>query len=624
MYHYITENNQLNAVLPRIMEHKAWGYDLETNGLCFIKNEPLLLQLGRPDVQYLIDVRTVNIEPLRPLLESEDYFLVGHNLSFDYKMLAWNRGIKAERLRDVMMAEKIRLNGLKQWGFSLNDLLREYEGVEKDKELQKSFVEHEGAFSHDQLRYAADDVKLLLPLQKKLVEKLKADGLHNTYILECEAIPCFGDMEMHGVRLNAKKWMFLAKSNIETAQDLKLDLLKFGIVRDGREFGALLEETDFNANSPVQLQQAFAAKGYDLKDKSTMEKIKKSTFWKIVKQYRSCMTKASLFGQNFVDAIYPETGRIHCVIDQLGAETGRITSGKKNYDRKKQVNLLNIPKSRNYRSCFLPQDENYLIETDDYSGAELRILAHLSQDPELLRIFREGLDVHCVVASFLYGKEVGPEDPLRAAAKGLNFGIIYGGTPYSLERSLDEQGFTVTREEAFRLYDSYCNKYQRAVGLLRNAGKIATDRGEWYDAGGPKIKAGVLSNINGRNRYFKHPYAKQKNKKGGLLYPRGEEDYGFKKAKESLARSAGNNLVQSANAEITKLAMINIRKHIIRNRIRSNLMLQVYDEIVTDTHKEDSAEFVIKKRQLMVEAAERWITSVPFKVEGRVAEYWAK
>lgn len=189
--------------------------------------------------------------------------------------------------------------------------------------------------------------------------------------------------------------------------------------------------------------------------------------------------------------------------------------------------------------------------------------------------------------------------------------IAYGMAAFSLYERLNNDGFPITLADAEELYNTYCSEFEVGVGYLRSAGRHA-------------LKKGYLINLNGRVRNWVKPNPEQLNKKGERVFPKGVRDYKYRGIVSGFEREGGNFLIQSVNADITKYAMTLIRRHIIKNNIRSNIMMQVYDEIVTDTHKDDSPDFVIKKRELMREAAERWITTVPFEVDGHVEKTWTK
>lgn len=184
--------------------------------------------------------------------------------------------------------------------------------------------------------------------------------------------------------------------------------------------------------------------------------------------------------------------------------------------------------------------------------------------------------------------------------------IAYGMGPNKLFVDLNAAGFPISFEDARKLYDAYCDEFNLAVGFLRNTGKAASQNG-------------FVVNLNKRRRNWLLPDANNRD-----VFPLGWKDPKYRGVLSKIQREGGNAVIQSVNADITKYAMTLIRRYIKKNKIRSNLMLQVYDEIVTCTHKDDSPDFVEVKRKLMLDAAYRWITSVPIEVEGEVLPYWTK
>ena len=175
-----------------------------------------------------------------------------------------------------------------------------------------------------------------------------------------------------------------------------------------------------------------------------------------------------------------------------------------------------------------------------------------------------------------------------------------------LYNELNAAGFPITFEEAKTLYDKYCREFEVAVRFLRQNGENAKTNK-------------FLANINGRRRNWLIPDCRDLSK-----FPRGYRDPKYQGIISGIGREGGNFLIQSVNADITKYAMICMRDYIKKNNIRSSLMLQVYDEIVTCTHKDDSAAWSEKKREIMIEAAAKFISSVPIEVDGHVLPYWTK
>lgn len=441
---FITQQSDLESVIPILMSRNRWGFDTETTGLDPFKNKVILAQIGDDEDQFVIDTRMVNIEPLRPFFESEDIYKVGHNLKFDARMLKGNYKIDIERPWCTFLSEKVLANGLKFKGFGLDDVLDEYLGVQVDKALQKSFIGHEGPFSQAQIDYALTDIKHLLRLSSAMNAKARSQDLMKTIALECGALPCFVDMEMHGLLLDQKKWTGIADAKLVKAKEIAKELDEFA-----KPFCQidLFGDVDVNYASPVQVVEILNRMGIkalqrnpktgEMKlipivksDDATLKKVKGSRVVDLIKQYRSLMTRYGTFGQSFIEAIHPLTGRIHTDFDQIGTETGRIAKGKS------PINMLNIPREKDMRNCFIAP-EDYVIETDDYSGCELRIWAHISQDPELCGALQRGEDLHCYVATKLYKKPVTKTEnkELRTPAKSLNFGRPEGfaaSSEYSL------------------------------------------------------------------------------------------------------------------------------------------------------------------------------------------------
>ncbi len=175
--------------------------------------------------------------------------------------------------------------------------------------------------------------------------------------------------------------------------------------------------------------------------------------------------------------------------------------------------------------------------------------------------------------------------------------------PGKLCEDLNGEGFIITFEEAKKLYYKYCDIFKVAVGFLRSSGELAA-------------KQGWLDNINGRRRYWKKPNSED--------YTYGIRDQEYKSRIGSIQREGGNFLIQSVNADITKLAMTEIRKYAKENNIKFAFINAVYDEIVTRTHKDDSEKFHEAKLKIMQEVAERMVTSVPMLVDGHAGLYWNK
>jgi len=184
--------------------------------------------------------------------------------------------------------------------------------------------------------------------------------------------------------------------------------------------------------------------------------------------------------------------------------------------------------------------------------------------------------------------------------------MAYGLGPHSLYDQLNGMGYKIEYDRAKMLYRKYEEEFSKGIRFLRDSGRLA-------------FQQGYLVNIAGRRRYWVKP-----NPEDAVKYPLGLDDDAYNGRIAGIEREGGNFLIQSVNAEMTKRSMVLIRDYIKKNKVRSRFMNQVYDEIVTRTHKDDSPDFVVAKRGLMIEAAQQYLKTVPMEVEGHVGDSWTK
>jgi DNA polymerase-1 len=620
----LRSSQEVHELLPVLMEKPAWAVDSETTGLDPLRDKVLMFQIGNFENQYIIDTRTASLEPLRPFLESTSHKKIAHNMSFDWKMVKSNYNIEIETTRDTFLAEHLLYNGRRFSGFGLDDVLLQYLDVTISKETRKVFGKGmiRGEYTPAMIQYAADDVKYLLPLAQKQCLDLAAHNLQHVWILECDVLPCFCEMELEGHYLDVPKWRALMDERQQKLEELErfLDVMAEPFVAKNI-FGEL--EINYGSSEQVLalLQRMGVTKTEQNKktrqweqvpitdtSKNTLVKIQNNEFVRTLKDVRSGRVHLSTFGQAFIDARHRETRKLHPLYRQMGAETGRPTK-----DPKGLFNPLNIPRNKAMRECFHGAPDE-LIETDDFSGCELRIWAELSQDPQLCEAFLKGVDVHSYAATRCFGREVSKKvNPhLRNAAKAVNFGIIYGMGVFTLvdrinaEGYRDPEGRQMTIETGQELYDKYVDEFSVGMDFLHAISEQA-------------IRDGYVANIFGRRRYFHMPDASNLEK-----FPEGSWDREYRSAISRIKKQAGNFVIQAMNAEMTKLSMVLIRQYARKHRVRTKFMNQVYDEVVTRTHKDDSPSFAPVKKQLMLEAAAKWLKTVPMEVEQHVGPTWTK
>jgi DNA polymerase I-like protein with 3'-5' exonuclease and polymerase domains len=612
---FIRETSELEKVMPSLFRTEVAGFDTETSGLDPHYDKVVMVQIGTPNAQLVIDARSCSMEPLRPWLESREHKKILHNALFDYKFMRGSFGISIEHTRDSFLGEQLLTNGLQFRGFGLKDVAKKYLDVDLSKDVRGTFGSKAcltGDFSQDQIDYGARDVSYLIPIIQAQSNRIGDMGLAETFVLECEFTQALGDLEFDGLYLDQDSWKNIINANTKRALEVEKELdglaklvlpcNMFGevCINWGSPDQVLKVLKKFNVTVPVwnRGQRRFIETLVHSTDDKTLKKVKDFPIVKLLKEHRSLMMRISTFGQSYIDAIHPATGRLHPSYAQLGTATGRLAKG-----RDSAVNFLNIPRQKEMRNAFRGE-ANEFVETDDYSGCELRIWAAISGDPNLCEAFERGEDIHCSVGSKLFGKTVTKNDPLRTPAKTLNFGIVYGMGVSAVYDQINGVGYPITQNQTQQLYEKYVQEYKVGINFLRDVGKQA-------------IKTGFVSNINGRRRNWIIPDHTDREK-----FPGGKRDMKYTGIISKIEREAGNFPIQSVNADMCKRAMINMRP--LMKEHRSKFILQVYDEICTRTHEDSSEAFHPIKQKIMVDSAEQYLKTVPMVVDGHRLRTWTK
>lgn len=347
---------------------------------------------------------------------------------------------------------------------------------------------------------------------------------------------------------------------------------------------------EFNIASPKQLGEVLFEKmalpksrktktGYST-DAETLQKLmNKHPIIEDILEYRQVTKLKSTYADGLSKAA-DETGRVHSMLNQTGTATGRLSSS--------EPNLQNIPVrtelGRQFRRFFIPKNENYVLIDADYSQIELRLLAHISGDKNMIDAFLSGEDIHTMTAAKVFG--VAPEQvtsDLRKKAKAVNFGILYGIGEYSLSEDLG-----ISRAQAKEYIDSYFAEFSDIRAYLD---KVRDDA----------KRDGYVTTFFGRRRYIPELSSSNKN-----LQHFGE-------------RVAMNSPIQGTAADIIKIAMIRVEKELKAKGLDARLILQVHDELILESHR-DCAE---EARRVLIDAMEgAAMLSVPLSVEAAIGKDW--
>jgi DNA polymerase-1 len=389
-------------------------------------------------------------------------------------------------------------------------------------------------------------------------------------------------MELAGVMVDTGRWRKILEG-VAVQRDqaaAELSALLAPAIQQTTMFGI----SAINLNSGQQLMEAFGRLGVQLEDTSeaTLTKVA-SAHPAVAKllEYRTHEKTISAFGEHILELINTATGRIHPDFNQMGADTGRFSCTK--------PNVQQIPATSDFRSCFVAA-EGYKLVTCDYSQAELRILAELSQDEAFVNAFVSGGDLHAITAAQMFGV---PLDEVtkaqRSAAKSINFGLAYGRGPGSLALQLG-----VSPEEARSLIEAYFKAYRGVQKWLETAARDG-------------VRKGYSVTLLGRKRYYDVPKSD-------------DPDYRMKIG--SIERQAKNSPIQGGNADMTKIALVYIRDALRDYDART--VNTVHDEIVVEVRADQAEEVKHIVEAQMVRAGQQILRNVPVVADAGIGDYWKK
>lgn len=590
--YYLVENEMQRASLrAELSVQEEFCFDTETTGLdthlaelvcisfAFKKNEAYCVTIPKDRVE----AKKV-VEEFRLVFEDEKIQKIGQNIKYDILMLM-QYGIDVKGpLYDTMIGHYLVQPELKH---NLDYLCETYLGYQKVE--TETLIGKKGRSQLtmrqvpvEKLRdYACEDADLTLQLKQALDPDLDKFGVRKVFEeIEMPLIPVLADMEMSGVTLNTNELN-------EYAEVLRKQLIELE-----KEIKELAGE-DFNLSSPKQLGPILFeklkidsnAKKTKTKQYSTSEEVliklvdKHPIIGKIL-DFRGLKKLLSTYVEALPQLVNPKTGKVHTSYNQAIAATGRLSSTN--------PNLQNIPirdeNGREIRKAFTASDENHLFLSADYSQIELRIMAALSKDEQMIRAFRVEQDIHAITASRIYKvalKEVTSD--MRRKAKTANFGIIYGISAFGLSERLN-----ISRTEAKNLIDGYFENFKKVKGYMDESIKVAREKG-------------YVETIKGRRRYLNDI-----NSANAVV--RGVAE-----------RNAINAPIQGSAADIIKLAMINIWKELLRNNLDAKMILQVHDELNFNVPKDELEQVKDIVKEQMENAVD---IGLPLTVEMNAAPNW--
>ena len=535
--------------------------DAELVGLSFAVKEGeafyIPISANRKEAQ-----KTVNI--FKSIYEDPKIIKVGQNLKYDLEVLR-NYDIHLEgKLWDTMIAHYLIQPELRHNMDYMAEIYLNYQTVHIEELIgpkgknQKSMRD---LAPTDVYEYAAEDADITLKLKNKLEPELKKyDAEKLFYEIEMPLMPVLAEMEMTGVKIDTDALAETSKQLTNRMMEIESHIYE-------------LAGGEFNISSPKQVGEILFEKlkivekakktktGQYVTSEEVLQQLKnKHEIVEEILEYRGLKKLIGTYIDALPKLINPRTGHIHTSFNQTVTATGRLSSS--------DPNLQNIPvrgeDGKEIRKAFIPED-GCLFFSADYSQIELRVMAHLSSDENVIEAFREGYDIHAATAAKIYKEKI--EDVTRderSKAKRANFGIIYGITVFGLAERLD-----ISREEAKQLIDGYFSTFPKVHEYMEKSKEIARQQG-------------YVTTLFGRRRYLPDI-----NSHNGTVR-------GFAE------RNAINAPIQGTAADIIKVAMIRIFQRFKNEGIRSKMILQVHDELnfsVYPDEKEKVEQIVMEEMQ---------------------------
>jgi len=570
----------LEQALGAISSQPVIGVDTETTSLSPFEGEVRLLQIATPEQSFVIDLLqlpALRNNGLRELLSSAQPVKVFHNAKFDLKMLLYHFDLEVRGLFDTLLASQLIGAGRNEGGHGLAAVSDRHLGELVDKSMQVS--DWSGRLTEQQYEYAAKDAALMLPLYEKLSAGLREMKLEEVAKLEFESVLPIAAMELAGMALDADCWRGLVV-NLERAHEVLSGELKRELAAGVPQLTLFGEPPNINLDSPTQVTEALGNMGIKIEGTRSWQLQPLSKEHPAIEkllEYRSVQKLLSSYGLALLDHINPVTGRIHADFRQMGATGGRMSCS--------DPNLQQVPNTPEYRSCFRAPAGRKLVIAD-YSQIELRILADWSQDTALVKALLSGEDLHRVTASQMFGialEQVSKDQ--RAAAKQLNYGIMYGlGAPGLGAR------IGCSLEEAESLLRKYFEAYSGVAAFLRDAADRAVGDRE-------------SRTRSGRLIYFSFD-ANDRSQVG---------------ATQRLGKNAP---IQGSSADIIKRALALLYDAL--KPIDARIVNCIHDEIVIEVAEAQADECAAIMDREMIAAAREFIRSVPVTVDVVVGEAWLK
>ena len=574
-----------------MMKQEIVAFDTETEGLNALETDIVGISFSwQKGIGYYLPIKNnksaheKSFEILRPFFESTEIIKVGHNIKFDIQVLHKYNVKVSPPIYDTMVAHYLINPDMRHNLDTLSESYLNYSPISIESLIGKKGKNQISMrdVSIDKITdYASEDADITLQLKSIFDKEIEVNNLSKIfYDIEIPMINVLSEMETEGIKIDISYLEKLDKEFEEDLEKLKKEIFK----KSGEEF---------NLNSPKQLGEILFDKlklvSKPKKTKtgqySTSEEVLSSLAndHKIIEdilEWRSLDKLQNTYVKSLPNEVSSLTNRVHSSFNQTVTTTGRLSSNN--------PNLQNIPirtaNGQKIRRAFIPRGSDYILMAADYSQIELRVIASMSNEENMIDAFVNNQDIHTMTASKIYN--VDPENVTREQrgnAKTVNFGIIYGVSAFGLSQQTD-----LNRSESKVMIDNYFLNYPGLKKYMSDQIDFARNNG-------------YVETIMGRRRYLQNI-----NSQNNML-------------RSSSERNAINAPIQGSAADIIKIAMININSELKKQSLKSKMLLQVHDELVFDVHKSEKDQIQDIVKTIMESA---YKLKVPLKNDLEFGKNW--
>ena len=591
IYQRIESFEELKLLVEKMMKQEIVAFDTETEGLNALETDIVGISFSwQKGIGYYLPVKNnksvheKSFEILKPFFESTEIIKVGHNIKFDIQVLHKYNVKVSSPIYDTMVAHYLINPDMRHNLDTLSESYLNYSPISIESLIGKKGKNQISMrdVSIDKITdYASEDADITLQLKSIFDKEIEVNNLGKIfYDIEIPMINVLSEMETEGIKIDISYLEKLDKEFEEDLEKLKKEIFK----KSGEEF---------NLNSPKQLGEILFDKlklvSKPKKTKtgqySTSEEVLSSLAndHKIIEdilEWRSLDKLQNTYVKSLPNEVSSLTNRIHSSFNQTVTTTGRLSSNN--------PNLQNIPirtaNGQKIRRAFIPRGSDYILMAADYSQIELRVIASMSNEKNMIDAFVNNQDIHTMTASKIYN--VDPESVTREQrgnAKTVNFGIIYGVSAFGLSQQTD-----LNRSESKVMIDNYFLNYPGLKKYMSDQIDFARNNG-------------YVETIMGRRRYLQNI-----NSQNNML-------------RSSSERNAINAPIQGSAADIIKIAMININSELKKQSLKSKMLLQVHDELVFDVHKSEKDQIKDIVKTTMESAVK---LKVPLKIDLEFGKNW--